>query len=318
MLRFFSIEHGVISEMEPSADTPIEIAIKNAHWIDTINPTEEERVALANTLNITLPGADDVEEIEASSRCFIDSEGLHVHALFMSPNDGHFNTVTVACLLQKNCLLTIRDDELADFRLLRLRARKGQVACDNPKQLLVTLFDQKVENHADMLEDMHHQLEKLSAYVLEEEDSDLEEAVSRISRLEDANGKVRLCLMDTQRNISFLMRHVGVQSEERETLREVTRDIETLMSHCAFLFDKVNFLMDSTQGFINIEQNQIIKTFSIASVVFLPPTVVASVYGMNFNNMPELNWAWGYPFAIAIMLLSGFAPYLFFKHKGWL
>ncbi|ASD69656.1 MULTISPECIES: magnesium/cobalt transporter CorA [Pseudoalteromonas] len=318
MLRFFSIEHGVISEMEPSADTPIEIAIKNAHWIDTINPTEEERVALANTLNITLPGADDVEEIEASSRCFIDSEGLHVHALFMSPNDGRFNTVTVACLLQKNCLLTIRDDELADFRLLRLRARKGQVACDNPKQLLVTLFDQKVENHADMLEDMHHQLEKLSAYVLEEEDSDLEEAVSRISRLEDANGKVRLCLMDTQRNISFLMRHVGVQSEERETLREVTRDIETLMSHCAFLFDKVNFLMDSTQGFINIEQNQIIKTFSIASVVFLPPTVVASVYGMNFNNMPELNWAWGYPFAIAIMLLSGFAPYLFFKHKGWL
>lgn len=318
MLRFFSIEHGVISEMEPSADTPIEVAIKNAHWIDTINPTEEERVALANTLNITLPGADDVEEIEASSRCFIDSEGLHVHALFMSPNDGRFNTVTVACLLQKNCLLTIRDDELADFRLLRLRARKGQVACDNPKQLLVTLFDQKVENHADMLEDMHHQLEKLSAYVLEEEDSDLEEAVSRISRLEDANGKVRLCLMDTQRNISFLMRHVGVQSEERETLREVTRDIETLMSHCAFLFDKVNFLMDSTQGFINIEQNQIIKTFSIASVVFLPPTVVASVYGMNFNNMPELNWAWGYPFAIAIMLLSGFAPYLFFKHKGWL
>ncbi|MGA4607984.1 magnesium/cobalt transporter CorA [Pseudoalteromonas maricaloris] len=304
MLRFFSIEHGVISEMEPSTDTPIEIAIKNAHWIDTINPTEEERVALANTLNITLPGADDVEEIEASSRCFIDSEGLHVHALFMSPNDGRFNTVTVACLLQKNCLLTIRDDELADFRLLRLRARKGQVACDNPKQLLVTLFDQKVE--------------KLSAYVLEEEDSDLEEAVSRISRLEDANGKVRLCLMDTQRNISFLMRHVGVQSEERETLREVTRDIETLMSHCAFLFDKVNFLMDSTQGFINIEQNQIIKTFSIASVVFLPPTVVASVYGMNFNNMPELNWAWGYPFAIAIMLLSGFAPYLFFKHKGWL
>ncbi|WPU31574.1 magnesium/cobalt transporter CorA [Pseudoalteromonas piscicida] len=318
MLRFFSIEHGVISEMEPSTDTPIEIAIKNAHWIYTINPTEEERVTLANTLNITLPGADDVEEIEASSRCFIDSEGLHVHALFMSPNDGRFNTVTVACLLQKNCLLTIRDDELADFRLLRLRARKGQVACDNPKQLLVTLFDQKVENHADMLEDMHHQLEKLSAYVLEEEDSDLEEAVSRISRLEDANGKVRLCLMDTQRNISFLMRHVGVQSEERETLREVTRDIETLMSHCAFLFDKVNFLMDSTQGFINIEQNQIIKTFSIASVVFLPPTVVASVYGMNFNNMPELNWAWGYPFAIAIMLLSGFAPYLFFKHKGWL
>jgi magnesium transporter len=160
-----------------------------------------------------------------------------------------------------------------------------------------------------MLEDMHHQLEKLSAYVLEEDNSDLEEAVGRIARLEDANGKVRLCLMDTRRNISFLIRRIGAQNDERESLREIVLDIETLMSHCTFLFDKVNFLMDSTQGFINIEQNQIIKTFSIASVVFLPPTVVASVYGMNFNIMP---------FAIGIMLLSGFAPYLFFKHKGWL
>ncbi|CAM4092681.1 magnesium/cobalt transporter CorA [Pseudoalteromonas ostreae] len=318
MLRFFSIEQGVIKELEPSSDTSIEASIRNAHWIDTINPTEDERNTLAKTLNITFPESGDVQEIEASSRCFIDNEGLHVHALFMSPNEGRFNMVTVACLLQDNCLLTIRDDELADFRLLRLRARKGQVMCDTAKQLLVTLFDQKVENHADMIEDMHHQLEKLSAYVLEESDSDLEEAVSRIARLEDANGKVRLCLMDTRRNISFLIRRLSVQNEDRESLREIVLDIDTLMSHCTFLFDKVNFLMDSTQGFINIEQNKIIKTFSIASVVFLPPTVVASVYGMNFNIMPELQWEWGYPFAIGIMLLSGFAPYLFFKHKGWL
>lgn len=318
MLRFFSIEQGVIKELEPLPDTPVEVSIRDAHWIDTINPTPQEQNALAKTLNITFPDSVDVEEIETSSRCFIDSEGLHVHALFMSPNEGRFNTVTVACLLQNNCLLTIRDEELADFRLLRLRARKGQVACDTAKQLLITLFDQKVENHADMLEDMHHQLEKLSAYVLEEDNSDLEEAVGRIARLEDANGKVRLCLMDTRRNISFLIRRLGAQNDERESLREIVLDIETLMSHCTFLFDKINFLMDSTQGFINIEQNQIIKTFSIASVVFLPPTVVASVYGMNFNIMPELHWEWGYPFAIGIMLLSGFAPYLFFKHKGWL
>ncbi|WP_345544432.1 CorA family divalent cation transporter, partial [Streptomyces chitinivorans] len=131
-------------------------------------------------------------------------------------------------------------------------------------------------------------------------------------------GKTRLCLMDTQRNISFLLRHLSKEGELRETLREINRDIETLMSHTTFLFDKINFLMDSTQGFINIGQNQIIKIFSIAAVVFLPPTLVASIYGMNFVHMPELQWQFAYPGAIGLMILAGIAPYWYFKRKGWL
>ena len=115
-----------------------------------------------------------------------------------------------------------------------------------------------------------------------------------------------------------MLRHLKSTPEQLETLREIVRDIETLMSHTTFLFEKINFLMDSTQGFINIEQNKIIKIFSIASVVFLPPTVIASVYGMNFEIMPELNWDFGYPFAILLMITSGFAPYFYFRRKGWL
>nr|HPQ96428.1 CorA family divalent cation transporter [Thiolinea sp.] len=125
-------------------------------------------------------------------------------------------------------------------------------------------------------------------------------------------------LMDTQRDISFLLRHLRENPEYLETMREVMRDIEGLMSHTTFLFDKINFLMASTQGFISIQQNQIIKIFSIASVVFLPPTLVASLYGMNFKHMPELDWLLGYPWAIGLMIISAMAPYLFFKHKGWL
>jgi len=124
--------------------------------------------------------------------------------------------------------------------------------------------------------------------------------------------------MDTQRSISFLQRHLREHFELQETAREIKRDVDTLMSHTAFLFDKINFLMDSTQGFINIEQSQIIKTFSIAAVVFLPPTVIASIYGMNFDFMPELHWKYGYLMALGIMVMAGIAPYWYFKHKDWL
>jgi magnesium transporter len=124
--------------------------------------------------------------------------------------------------------------------------------------------------------------------------------------------------MDTQRSISFIQRYVRTDKVRRRTCAEVQHDLDTLMSHTTFLFDKINFLMDAAQGFINIQQNQIIKIFSIAAVVFLPPTMIASIYGMNFEIMPELDMVYGYPMAICLMLLSGMTPYWFFKRKGWL
>ena len=317
MLRFFKIVDGLINELDiPDAD--ILTRHQEADWIDAQEPTEEERQVLQGLLKTDIPEFDDVEEIEASARCFVDQAGVHVHSLFLTQSDGRHSTVSVACILQRNCLITMREVELADFRLLRLRARRGQVEAGDPAELLVTLLEQKVENHADGLEDLHRQLEEVSYLVLEDEDAELDEAINRLARLEDSNGKTRLCLMDTQRNLSFLLRHLRRQGDLQETLREINRDIETLMSHTTFLFDKINFLMDSTQGFINIEQNQIIKIFSIAAVVFLPPTLIASIYGMNFQHMPELEWLAGYPAALGLMVAAAFAPYWYFKRKGWL
>ncbi|EGR1127118.1 magnesium/cobalt transporter CorA [Vibrio cholerae] len=318
MLRFFNIINGVITTIADDDKHDLNQLVAQADWIDAHEPTDEERELISSLLRIELPESEDVEEIETSARCFIDTAGIHVHSLFLSPTEGRHNTVTVACILQNKRLITIREGDVADFRLLRLRARKGQIRCDDVDSLLVTLLEQKVENHADTLEDIHRQLEKVSHDVLENDDADLEECISRLARLEDSNGKVRLCLMDTQRDISFLLRHLKSRNDHRETLSEISRDIEALMSHTTFLFDKINFLMDSTQGFINIEQNQIIKIFSIAAVVFLPPTVIASIYGMNFDFMPELHWLGGYPWALGLMLASGFAPYFYFKRKGWL
>ncbi len=317
MLRLFNIDKGRLKEQTPSKDQ-LKQAVAKASWIDAHDASDSERTQLQAFLRAALPESDDVDEIESSARYFTDNTGVHVRSLFLAQSEGRHDTATVAFILQNDRLITLREGALADFRLLRMRARRGQVEAHSPQELLIIIFEQKVENLADALEDIHRKLEDVSYLVLEEIDSDLENAIDQLAKLEDSNGKIRLCLMDTQRSISFLQRHLRNHPDLQETSREIMRDVETLMSHTTFLFDKINFLMDSTQGFINIAQNKIIKIFSIAAVVFLPPTLVASIYGMNFQYMPELNLRLGYPGALGLMLLAGISPYWFFKRKGWL
>ena len=317
MLRLFEIQRGKIRESN-FGNHYDNAQLAEAAWIDLQEPEEDERELLEQLLRTELPESEDVDEIESSARYFVDTAGIHVHSLYLTQNEGRHNTATAAFILQPQRLITVRDAELADFRLLRMRARRGQVEARNAQELLTLLFEQKVENLADALEDNYLKLGEVSHLVLEDEDAELEEAIDHLAKLEDSNGKIRLCLMDTQRSIAFLQRHLKDDPELRESCWGILRDIDTLMSHTTFLFEKINFLMDSTQGFINIEQNQIIKIFSIAAVVFLPPTMVASIYGMNFDHMPELQWLLGYPWALGLMLMAGMAPYFYFKRKGWL
>ncbi|MCX7946630.1 MAG: magnesium/cobalt transporter CorA [Hydrogenophilus sp.] len=317
MLRLFTAHAGLLKEVKVSLPSD-PAAMGAALWIDAIDPSPDERTKVESLINAELPDTEDVEEIEASARFFEDAQGLHIHSLFLTTEEGRHITTTVAFILQPHRLISFREEEIADFRLLRMRARHGQIAVSDPKSLLVTILTQKIENLADTIEDLHRRLEEVSEIVLEEENADLEEAIDRIAKIENSNGRIRLCLMDTQRALGYLLRHLKNDPELQEICRETLRDIDTLMSHTNFVFEKVNFLMDSAQGFINIEQNQIIKIFSIAAVVFLPPTLVASIYGMNFEHMPELQWEWGYPLALLMMVISGVAPYFYFKRKGWL
>ncbi|WOX04584.1 magnesium/cobalt transporter CorA [Microbulbifer pacificus] len=317
MLRLFETRRGKIKETYAGSDYHSQ-PLADAAWIDLQDPEDDERDLLEQLLRTELPESEDVDEIESSARYFVDTAGIHVHSLYLTQSEGRHDTATVAFILQPQRLITVREADLADFRLLRMRARRNQVEAHNAQELLILLFEQKVENLADALEDNYLKLGEVSHLVLEEEEADLEDAIDHLAKLEDSNGKIRLCLMDTQRSIAFLQRHLKDDPELREDCWGILRDIDTLMSHTTFLFEKINFLMDSTQGFINIEQNKIIKIFSIAAVVFLPPTMVASIYGMNFEHMPELQWLLGYPWALLLMLMAGMAPYLYFKKKGWL
>lgn len=316
MLHVFDIRQGILDERAQQPATTADL--EQATWIDVVDAEEDERELLQDIYQAPLPDSEEVEEIEASARYFTDEQGVHVHSLFLYQTKGRHRTSTVAFILQPSRLLTLRDLELAEFRLLRMRCRRGWIQANDPIDIVLSVLEQKVESMADVLEDVHRELEVVSHMVLEKEEARMDDAIDKLAKLEDSSGKIRLCLMDTQRSISYLQRLVRTDGERRALCAEIQHDVDTLMSHTTFLFEKINFLMDAALGFINIEQNQIIKIFSIAAVVFLPPTMIASIYGMNFDLMPELHWEFGYPFAIMLMAIAGVAPYLYFKRKGWL
>ncbi|MDG6881425.1 Magnesium transport protein CorA [Phocoenobacter uteri] len=294
--------------------------LNSAIWIDLVDPSDQERRVLERGLSQTLAEERELEDLEASARFFEDEDGLHLHTFFYCLDEEDYaDMASVAFTIRDGRLFTLRERELPAFRLYRMRTRTTKLTDGNAYELLLDLLDTKVEQLADVIEDIYADLEKLSRVVLEgTQGEDLDEALSSLTEFEDASSKVRLCLMDTQRALSFLIRKTRLPENQLEQAREILRDIESLQPHNESLFQKVNFLMQAAMGFINIEQNRIIKLFSVVSVMFLPPTLVASNYGMNFANMPELSFAYGYPLAIGLMVVAAVAPYCYFKYKGWL
>ncbi len=290
-------------------------------WVDMVNPLEAERAWVETAYRFELPEEAEINDIEASARFYEDADGIHIHSFFLHSFEEQVRNITVAFNVHRGRLFTIHEEDLAAFRLFRLRVRRIPEFVKDTMDIMLNLYETEVEHVADELEQIYSALEGVSQSVLTETiaHGDMEETLAHIAAQEDLNGKARLSLMDIRRALSFLLRRGRLlDTEHMENAREILRDIESLTSHTAFLFNKVNFLMDAALGFINITQNKIIKIFSIAAVVFLPPTLVASIYGMNFQFLPELQWEFGYPLALCLMVLSGLAPYWYFKRKGWL
>ena len=200
-------------------------------------------------------------------------------------------------------------------------ARRAPGLIEDAKEVLLKLFDADAEYSADTLEGIYDELEKVSAKVLSGDVTDAlaSEVLGAIARHEDMNGRIRRNVMDTRRAVSFMMRSKMLNGEQFVEARQILRDIDSLDSHTAFLFDKINFLMDATVGFINISQNKIIKIFSVASVALLPPTLVASIYGMNLQ-FPEfaLLGQWAYPYVVSLMAISAVGPMWYCYRRGWL
>jgi magnesium transporter len=316
MLSAFQLENNRLCRIELDENDDLSDSL----WVDLVEPEESEREFVQQALGQSLATRPELEDIESSARFFEDEDGLHIHSFFFFEDaDDHAGNSTVAFTIREGRLYTLRERELPAFRLYRMRARKQLMVDGNPFELLLDLFETKIEQLADEIENIYSDLEKLSRVIMEgRQGAEYDAALSTLAEQEDIGWKVRLCLMDTQRALNFLLRKARLPVGQLEQAREILRDIESLLPHNESLFQKVNFLMQAAMGFISIEQNRIIKIFSVVSVVFLPPTLVASSYGMNFEFMPELTWSFGYPSAIVLMMLAGLAPYLYFKRRNWL
>lgn len=293
-------------------------ALENAAWLDLISPTPAEIETVEHFSKLTLPNIQDTEEIEASSHYEVYPHGLQINCSFLHQVNGYFSITNVAFLFNNNCLISLCAREVSLLRHLQERAQTTRGLILDPLSTIISLMEDKIEKLADLSEEAYLAIERISRQIFNRNNVILEEIIDNLSRQDDLNGKIRLCLMDGQRDLNFLLRRGRLADENINTVNDILEDIKTLLSHNAFLSERLDFLLNAALGFINIEQNKIIKIFSIVAVVFMPPTVIASIFGMNFHFMPELSWAWGYPLSLLSMIVAGLTPYIYFKRKGWL
>jgi magnesium transporter len=327
MLNIFTLANGRLVQEE--IESLEELSKFQPIWVDLESPTVEEKRWIKQYYGLSIPEDAMDEDIEESARFYEEDNGeLHIRSDFLIADEDEPRTVRCAFILNlqnadlrsMGVLFSIHDEDVPVFRLLRLRARRAPGLLEDAKEVLLKLFDADAEYSADTLENIYDKLEIAGKLVLSGDVTDAMagEVLGAIARQEDLNSRIRRNVMDTRRAVSFMMRSKMLNAEQFEEARQILRDIDSLDSHTEFLFEKINFLMDATVGFININQNKIIKIFSVASVALLPPTLIASLYGMNFQYMPELSQKWGYPYALCLMVASAVVPMWYFRRRGWL
>ncbi|MDR3491114.1 MAG: magnesium/cobalt transporter CorA [Gammaproteobacteria bacterium] len=301
---------------------------ETALWIDLLSPTKQEENELEKSLGLKIPTREEMSEIELSSRLYKEDDTLFMTATMLAQSDSNepkYDAVTF--ILTEKQLITIRYIEPQAFRLFISHVRKKLQTYTQPASLLIECLDATVDRLADILEIIGHRLDTYSKVIFDpsyEVDPtkklDYQQLLQQTGANGDLNSKTRESLVSFNRLITYLIQNIGnkLDSDAHQHLTTLSKDISSLSDHANFLSSKINFLLDATLGMVSIEQNKIIKIFSVAAVIFLPPTLIASIYGMNFHFMPELSWKGGYFFAIFLMLLSAWLPYKYFKRRKWL
>jgi len=288
-------------------------------WLDILGASKSERGWIARHFGLELPDPEDLTDLEVSARFYVEeSDEVHLHSNFLLDRDGESRSVPVAFIVHGGILFTVRNDELPVFRLQRLRTRNQPGHGLSCKDLLLDLYGADVEYSADALEDAYTTLRRVGQEVLSESvtDTDAARLLADIAEEEDLNGRIRGNMLDTQRAVSFLIRGRFLTPAQTEDAKEILRDIESLNSHTAFLFEKVNFLMDATVGFINVNQNRRVTQLTVVSVVFMPLNVLAGVGGMSeFSMMTQgIPWPVSYSIFTVGLLLVGWATYAILKN----
>lgn len=307
-------------------------AMTKGAWYDLIDPTPEEQTFVEQATGVSVPTRDEIEEIEVSSRLYNEDGVEYMTVTAAARLDTDEPTKSPVMFIHNGgALITVRYIELRPFtNVIERCARPGGCASVDPENLMLTLIEAMVDRLADALERVGATIDQISRGVFRARgrgenagarDTDLQATIERVGQAGDVLGIIRESLVGFNRLISYHhgMGHVAKGAVETDgRIRTIQRDVSALSDHASYLGSKIAFLLDATLGLINLEQNQIIKIFSIAAVCLMPPTLVASVYGMNFKHLPELEFEYGYPMALALMLITAVLPVWYFKRKGWL
>jgi magnesium transporter len=315
-----SLAREVVPETGPVAEGAI--------WFDLATPTVAEDKLLERTLGIAVPTREEMQEIEVSSRLYIENGARYMTATLMCQSDtASPKTTAVTFILSGHKLVTVRYDEPRPFTLISNKLARSCAPTVTGESVLMDLLDAVIDRAADILERAGADIDRASHDIFEPEGRRVDRTITyryilkTIGRKGDLTSKVRESLVSIGRLVLFLANEAdGMKwpKEMRTQLKSMQRDVQSLSDHASYLGNKVTFLLDAMIGVMSVEQNNIIKLFSVAAVVLMPPTLIASIYGMNFKHMPELEWTFGYPVAIVLMLIAAVLPYWFFKWKRWL
>lgn len=325
MITIFSAQNNYKAEYITAENQQ---SLNMAIWIDLLNPNKEEEQLVENILGLNIPTREEMQEIELSSRLYKEDGDIFMTVTMIAKSDSAYPTSdAVTLVIANNKLITIRYIEPKAFSTLVSRIEKILPKSFDAVHLLIELLEKSIDRLADILEKVSHGLDSYSRAIFhteipgkESEKPNYKEYLRAIALNGDLTTKVQESLVTFNRLLSFFGQTASAQlnADLQARLNVLGKDIISLTDYVNFLSTKVNFFLDATLGLVNIEQNNIIKIFSIAAVILLPPTLVASIYGMNFHNMPELSLRYGYPLALLLMLLAAWLPYKIFKMKKWL
>ncbi|HZF33418.1 MAG TPA: magnesium transporter CorA family protein [Candidatus Angelobacter sp.] len=330
MIQAYALRNGKIERTEIDKAAPL---ADDAVWLDIVQPTPEERSKVEAVHRLTLPTPEEVREIEPSDRLYSEGLARFMTATILVHADAPLpQRASITFILTGRALITLRYVEPRPVAIYAQKLLRGQEGCTSGEEALVGLLESFIDRIADILEKVNQDLDVVSQTIFAEGPAtlgphrgrrDLRAVIRTLGRNDDLVSTIRESLLSMTRVISYLTATLNATGDKtlkdvKTRLKSTRNDIVSLNEHAAFESHTINFQLDATLGMINIEQNGIIKIFSVAAVVFLPPTLVASVYGMNFDDMPELHWLAGYPWALGLMVVSALVPLIYFKRKGWL
>lgn len=288
-------------------------------WVDLQNPTPEEIRSVEEKFDVSFQSQQEQSEIESSSRYIEEEDLLVANSNFLIPaRDQEYRTVPVNFLLKDDVLFTYRFADLKTFADMVKKIKSKRTTFKDGGQIMIAIFESRIDYDADLVESLSSRVKAINKQL--DLDAKLDrEMLLQINDYQELTMSIRENVVDKQRVISAMIRSDGwFTSEEQARLRIVIKDINSLIDHTNFIFERLEFLQNTFLGLVNLEQNNIIKIFTVLSLVLLPPTLIASIYGMNFTNMPEVSWKFGYAFALGLMAVSSGLTYYFFKKKNWL